>query len=214
MMDDLSSARHGMVESQIHARGLRDPRLLAAFEQVPRHLFVPAPVRQAAYDDTPLPIGYEQSISQPYIVALMASLLEMEGDERVLEIGTGSGYEAAILSRLAVEVHTIELLPELGQAAARLLHELGYTNVHVHIADGSLGWLPDAPYQAIIAAAAAPVVPKPLLEQLSEGGRLVLPVAEGQAQLLKVFTRRGDGYLPRVVTSVAFVPMRGMHGWE
>ena len=214
MMDDFAAERHQMVELQINRRGLHEPRLIAAFEQVPRHCFVPEGVRYAAYDDMPLPIGYDQTISQPYIVALMTSLLELNGDERILELGTGSGYQAAILGNLAAEVHTLELVPELGEAADRLLRELGYTNVHVHIGDGSLGWSPAAPYPGIIAAAAAPEVPRPLLEQLAEGGRLVLPVADRQNQLLKVFTRRQNEYVERVVTSVAFVPMRGKYGWE
>ena len=145
-------------------------------------------MRYAAYDDMPLPIGYDQTISQPYIVALMASLLELNGDELVLEVGTGSGYQAAILSNLAAEVHTLELVPELAGEADRLLRELEYTNVHVHVGDGSLGWPPAAPYPGIIAAAAAPEVPPPLLEQLAEGGRLVLPVADEHDQVLKVFT--------------------------
>ncbi len=214
MIDDFAAARHQMVEMQINRRGLHDARLLAAFEQVPRHLFVPERVRYAAYDDMPLPIGYDQTISQPYIVALMTGLLELNGAERVMELGTGSGYQAAILSSLAAEVHTLELVPELGEAADLLLRELGYTNVHVHIGDGSLGWPPAAPYPGIIAAAAAPEVPRPLLEQLCDGGRLVLPVVDQRLQLLKVFTKRQSEYVERVVTSVAFVPMRGKYGWE
>jgi protein-L-isoaspartate(D-aspartate) O-methyltransferase len=213
MMDVFAEQRHQMVETQISRRGLREERLLAAFEQVPRHLFVSERIRYAAYEDMPLAIGYGQTISQPYIVALMMNLLQLRGDERVLELGTGSGYQAALLGRLAAEVHSIELIPELGEAAAQLLRELGYTNVHVHIGDGTLGWPPAAPYPAIIAAAAAPRVPPPLLEQLTDNGRLVLPVAVADQQLLEVITRHGDEYGERVVTAVAFVPMRGKHGW-
>ena len=214
MTDRIDAERHRMVESQLRARGLLDERVLQAFEQVPRHLFVPEEIRYAAYDDMPLPIGHDQTISQPYIVALMISLLALQGDERVLEVGTGSGYEAALLGRLAAEVHTIELVPALGQQADLLLQDLGYTNIHVHIGDGSLGWPDAAPYAGIVAAAAAPHVPAPLMEQLSDGGRLVLPVADGYEQYLKVVVRTGKDYSERVVTAVAFVPMRGRHGWS
>lgn len=213
MMDDFRPERYQMVATQMQRRGIRDERILAAFEQVPRHLFVPEPMRHMAYEDMPLPIGRDQTISQPYIVALMTSLLELRGDERVLEIGTGSGYQAAILSRLAAEVYTVEVLPELAERAGQLLRELGYANIHVHVGDGTLGWPAAAPYPAIIGTAAAPRVPPPLLEQLEDGGRLVLPVAEEYQQLLKVITRRGDDYQERVATAVAFVPMRGKHGW-
>ncbi len=213
MMDDFAFLRHEMVEQQLRRRGINDERVLRAFDKVPRHLFVAERMRRAAYDDMPLPIGYDQTISQPYIVALMIGLLDLQGDERVLEVGTGSGYQAALLGRLAGEVHTIELVPELGQEAARLLAELGYDNVHVHIGDGTLGWPPAAPYPAIIGAAAAPLVPPPLLEQLADGGRLVLPVADKYDQLLKVIRRQDNDYDERVVAPVAFVPMRGKHGW-
>ncbi len=212
-MNEFAVDRRAMVEMQLRRRGLSDERMLAAFEVVPRHLFVPEHYRFAAYDDMPLPIGYDQTISQPYIVALMISLLGLHGDECVLELGTGSGYEAALLGKLAAEVHTMELVPQLGTLAAQVLDELGCKNVHVHIGDGSLGWPEAAPYPAIIAAAAAPRVPPPLLEQLSDGGRLVLPVAAQHEQLLKVYVRRGNEYAERVVTPVAFVPMRGKHGW-
>lgn len=214
MTDPFAMDRHHMVEMQLRHRGLHGERLLAAFEEVPRHLFVPEPSRHAAYDDMPLPIGHDQTISQPYIVGLMISLLGLQGDERVLEVGTGSGYQAALLGKLAAEVHTIELVPELALRAERLLDELGFSNVHVHVGDGSLGWPGAAPYPAIIAAAAAPHVPPPLLVQLSNGGRLVLPVANEHEQLLKVFTRDDQEYSERVVTAVAFVPLRGIHGWS
>ncbi len=213
MTDPYEPERHYMVQQQLRKRGIADERVLAAFEEVPRHLFVPERLRYAAYDDNPLPIGQGQTISQPYIVALMLSLLALRGDECVLELGTGSGYQAALLSKLAAEVHTIELVPELGAAARTLLAQLGYGNVHVHIGDGSLGWPDAAPYPAIIAAAAAPRVPQPLLDQLAEGGRLVLPVARDYEQLLKVFTRNGADYDERTIAPVAFVPMRGKFGW-
>ncbi len=214
MIDDyFAFVRHAMVEDQLRRRGLTDERLLHAFDRVARHLFVSPRLYRAAYDDMPLPIGHDQTISQPYIVGLMVMLLDLHGDERVLEIGTGSGYEAAILSGMAGEVHTVELVPELGAEAARLLAELGYVNVHVHIGDGSLGWPDSAPYQGIIAAAAAPQVPPPLLHQLAEGGRLVLPVAGDREQLLKVYVRQENHYDERIIAPVAFVPMRGKHGW-
>lgn len=213
MMEDFLSLRRRMVEVQLRKRGIRDERVLRAFEEVPRHLFVPVAARHMAYEDMPLPIGRDQTISQPYIVALMTSLLELKGDERVLELGTGSGYQAAILSKLAAEVQTVELIAELAERADRLLRELGCSNVHVHVADGTLGWPPAAPYAGILGTAAAPRVPPPLPGQLDEGGRLVLPVAEDYQQLLKVITRHGNEYDERTVTAVAFVPMRGKHGW-
>lgn len=202
-----------MVQEQIARRGLTDERLLSAFEQVPRHLFVGEGSETMAYEDMPLPIGFEQTISQPYIVALMISLLQLDGDERLLEVGTGSGYQAALLSHLAAEVHTVEIVPELARQAAAKLAELGYTNVQVHSGDGSAGWLPNAPYGGVIVAAASPRVPAPLLEQLVDGGRLVLPVENHRRQLLKVYVREGMQYAEQVITSVAFVPLRGKYGW-
>jgi protein-L-isoaspartate(D-aspartate) O-methyltransferase len=202
-----------MVTEQIMRRGLHDARLLAAFDQVPRHLFVPESSRFAAYDDTPLPIGFGQTISQPYIVALMTESLDLCGSERVLEVGTGSGYQAAILARLAGEIHTTELIPELSERAATLLHSLEYHNVHVHTGDGSLGWPPFAPYASIMVTAAAPRVPPPLLEQLADGGRLVAPIENrDDYQSLKVITRHDQEFVERVITSVAFVPLRGKYG--
>ncbi len=206
--------RHQMVERQIEHRGLREPRLLAAFEKVPRHLFVPEELRYAAYDDCALPIGFGQTISQPYIVALMTSLLELSGRERVLEVGTGSGYQAAILSQLAGEVCTIEFIPELAARAQKTLAGLGYANVHACIGDGSLGWREFAPYAGIIVTASAPKVPNPLLTQLTDGGQLVLPVGAQGFQLLEVWKCRGGEYDRRVATSVAFVPLRGKYGWK
>lgn len=213
-MSKFESARKRMVKTQIVRRGLRDERLLAAFESVPRHMFVPEDYRYAAYDDSPLPIGLSQTISQPYIVALMTDLLKLEGDERVLEIGTGSGYQAAILSMMAKEVHTIEYLPELAENADKLLKELGLNNVHVHVGDGSLGWPEAAPYQGILVAAAAPQAPKVLLGQLEEGGRLILPVGGRGMQNLEIWQRNGDEFTNRIETSVAFVPLRGEQGWD
>jgi protein-L-isoaspartate(D-aspartate) O-methyltransferase len=209
---DFTLARRCMVEEQIARRGLREPRLLAALGEMPRHLFVPGEFRYAAYDDCPLPIGFGQTISQPYMVALMTSLLELHSAERVLEVGTGSGYQAAILGRLAGEVHTIEFVPELAVRAERLLRELGFANVHVHTGDGSLGWPQNAPYAGIIVTAAPAQVPRPLLEQLEEDGPLVLPVGGSSYQLLEVWRRRQSKFTRQVIAPVAFVPLRGKHG--
>lgn len=213
-MNKFERARKQMVKSQIVRRGLRDERLLAAFESVPRHLFVPEEYRYSAYDDSPLPIGFSQTISQPYIVALMTDLLKLKGDERVLEIGTGSGYQAAILGMMAKEVHTVEYLPELATASAKLLKELGFDNIHVHVGDGSLGWPEAAPYNGILVAAAAPQAPNTLLDQLTEGGRLILPVGGRGKQNLEVWEKVEDEYINNIETAVAFVPLRGEEGWD
>jgi protein-L-isoaspartate(D-aspartate) O-methyltransferase len=203
-----------MVKEQLERRGLNDKRLLTAFETVPRHLFVPEEYRYASYDDGPLPIGFGQTISQPYIVALMADLLRLKGRECVLEVGTGSGYQAAILGMLTEEVHTIEFIPELANKADKLLKELGIDNVHVHFGDGSLGWAEFAPYHGILVAAAAPKAPKALLEQLEDGGRLILPVGGQGMQILEIWGRNGDEFSKKAETAVAFVPLRGEQGWD
>ena len=213
-MDKFKRARKQMVKTQIVRRGLNDPRLLTAMEAVPRHLFVSDEYRYAAYDDGPLPIGYSQTISQPYIVALMTNLLGLKGNERLLEVGTGSGYQAAILGMLAEEVHTVEFIPELATRADKLLNEQGFDNVHVHLGDGSLGWPNAAPYAGILVAAAAPQTPKTLLEQLEDNGRLVLPVGGRGMQNLEVWKRKGDDFKNTVETAVAFVPLRGEQGWD
>lgn len=203
-----------MVDEQIARRGLRDPRLLAAVRAVPRHRFVPPDELEWAYSDGPLPIGHGQTISQPYIVALMTDLLHLTPGARVLEVGTGSGYQAAILAQMAAEVHTVEVIPELAHRAEKVLAELGLTNVQVHVGDGSLGWPEAAPYDGILVAAAAPDVPPPLLDQLSEGGRLVLPVGSRGFQELQVWERRAGRLHCERGISVAFVPLRGEHGWR
>lgn len=213
-MNKFERARKRMVKTQIMRRGLRDERLLAAFESVPRHMFVPEDYRYAAYDDSPLPIGFSQTISQPYIVALMTDLLKLKGQECVLEIGTGSGYQAAILGRMAAEVHTIEYLPELATNADKLLKKLGLDNVHVHVGDGSLGWPESAPYQGILVAAAAPQAPQALLDQLEEGGRLILPVGGKGMQNLEIWEKIGEKFVNSIETAVAFVPLRGEEGWD
>jgi protein-L-isoaspartate(D-aspartate) O-methyltransferase len=213
-MDKYELERKQMVKEQIKSRGLHDKCLLTAFESVPRHMFVPKESRYAAYDDGPLPIGFGQTISQPYIVALMTDLLELNGDERLLEVGTGSGYQAAILGMIAEEVHTIEFVPELAARAESTLKELGMDNVHVHFGDGSLGWPECAPYNGILVAAAAPKTPKALLEQLKDGGKLVIPVGGRGFQQLEVWVREKDDYSSRTEIAVAFVPLRGKQGWN
>jgi protein-L-isoaspartate(D-aspartate) O-methyltransferase len=211
MKDQFEIDRHTMVEKQIVRRGLCDPRLLAAFEGVPRHLFVREEDRYYAYADGPLLIGFEQTISQPYIVALMTNLLQLAGDESVLEVGTGSGYQAAILAYMTREVHTIEFLPELAARAKRLLS--GYPNIFCHIGDGSLGWQDASPYDAIIVTAAAPKTPQPLLDQLKDGGRLVIPVGKRGYQILQVWTRHENQFDCDEMIEVAFVPLQGKYGW-
>lgn len=211
---DYAAQREAMVRNQIEARGVRDPRVLAAMRAVPRHHFVPDHQAGSAYHDSPLPIGQGQTISQPYIVALMTEMLELTGDEHVLEIGTGSGYQAAILGQLAAEVISVERFESLAEEAQENLSELGVDNVRVVVGDGSLGWPPKAPYDAILVTAASPEVPSPLEEQLAEGGRLVVPAgARWTQQLVRV--RRVGGQIKRETTiSVAFVPLIGKHGWE
>jgi protein-L-isoaspartate(D-aspartate) O-methyltransferase len=201
-----------MVEKQIRRRGLADPAVLEAMRRVPRHEFVSEELRNQAYEDKPLPIGAGQTISQPYIVAAMTAALRLLGAEHILEIGTGCGYQAAVLSSLAKEVFTIERHAELAKAASERLTELGYKNVHVHCGDGTLG-LPDfAPYDAILIAAAAPSVPPPLLEQLADGGRLILPVGSSEHQQLQLFSRHGDSYVSSQLEACRFVPLIGYYG--
>ncbi len=206
--------RRRMVEEQLRHRHIRDARVLEAMGSVPREMFVLPEHRSVAYADSPLPIGEGQTISQPYIVALMTEMLALKGDETVLEIGTGSGYQAAILGRLARQVYTIERHLSLGERAQRLLSECGFSNVHTQTGDGSLGWPPGAPYQAIIVTAAAPLVPQPLLEQLDEGGRLVIPVGSLYNQVLECWDRHGNDFTNEAILPVAFVPLRGQFGWK
>ena len=212
MLPDFYEERKRMVARQLHSRGIRDQRILDAFESVPRHLFVSEEFESSAYDDRPLPIGFGQTISQPFIVAYMIQLLDLTGTERVLEVGTGSGYVAAILSALAAEVHTIELIPALADRARKTLATLGTKHVHTHIGDGSQGWTESAPYDAIIVSAAAPRVPKSLLDQLADGGRMILPVGESGFQELELWRREGDSFSHETLLPVAFVPLRGEDG--
>lgn len=211
---DYSKERHHMVERQLETRDIRDRRVLNAMRTVPRHRFVPSEYSHMAYSDGPLPIGSGQTISQPYIVALMTQMLRLEGHETVLEIGTGSGYQAAILAYLASEVHTIERHAELAEHAAQVLKSLELTNVKVHIRDGTLGLPEFAPYQAILVTAAAPQVPQTLLNQLDDGGRLIIPVGGRLGQTLERWERHGSEYTSEAQIPVAFVPLRGRHGWQ
>jgi protein-L-isoaspartate(D-aspartate) O-methyltransferase len=206
--DDFAARRDAMVEQQVRARGIADPAVLAAMEEVPRHLFVPASSLAQAYEDRPLPIGHGQTISQPYIVALMSELLELDGDDRVLEIGTGSGYHTAVLSRVAGSVYSIEIIEPMAVDAARRLSRLGYDNVHLEVGDGYKGWPERAPFDAIILTAAPPRIPQPLLDQLKVGGKMVAPVG-GYIQDLQVITKAEDGIEKRTVIPVRLVPMTG-----
>lgn len=217
MMDEetrYTTERLRMVDEQLYKRDIRDPRVLEAMRSVPRHRFVPEEHRYMAYNDGPLPIGGGQTISQPYIVALMTQLLDLTGDEKVLEIGTGSGYQAAVLSHLAQEVYSVERDPRLAEHADQVLKALGLDNVHVQVGDGSLGIPEHAPYDAILVTAAAPDVPRVLLEQLADGGRLVIPVGGRLGQYLEKWWRKGSEFSKDVLVPVAFVPLRGQYGWE
>jgi len=215
-MDDAYyvNLREQMVKSQLLSRDIRDPAVLEAMRTVPRHLFVDPDYRQSAYSDGPLPIGEGQTISQPYIVALMTQLLELKGDEKVLEVGTGSGYQAAVLAHIAREVHSIERHPALARRAEAIFDQLGLTNIHVHVGDGTLGLPEFAPYEAVIVTAAAPNVPRALLDQLDDHGRLVIPVGGRWGQYLERWRREGDDLFSESITPVAFVPLVGKEGWK
>lgn len=205
--------RAEMVETQLKARGLTDERLMAAFRKVPRHLFVPAEFRREAYADHPLPIESGQTISQPYIVGLMTDCLRLRGHERVLEIGAGTGYQTAILAEMALDIFSVERLPELMQAVAKRLEGLGYLNVHLSVGNGTLGWTEHAPYDAVLVSAAAPKIPEPLIAQLAEGGRMVLPIGAPQAQMLTLVEKHRGVLHQQEIASCAFVPLIGQHGW-
>jgi protein-L-isoaspartate(D-aspartate) O-methyltransferase len=212
--DYYREARQVMVETQIKRRGVLDPRVLAAMAKVPRHRFIPPHLREQAYSDYPLPIGEEQTISQPYIVALMTEALELTGPEKVLELGTGSGYQAAVLGELAAEVFTIERIPPLARLAEQVLASLGYANVHVIVADGTLGWSAEAPFDAILVTAGSPQVPPPLLDQLGMGGRLVIPVGDRYTQTLTRVRRTPEGLQHEYLGGCRFVKLIGRHGWQ
>jgi protein-L-isoaspartate(D-aspartate) O-methyltransferase len=213
VMPDFAAARHEMVARQIRDRGMLSSRVLEAMSSVARHEFVPVAAQASAYSDEPLPIGGGQTISQPYMVALMTDALRLSGTERVLEIGGGCGYQAAVLSLLAREVIVVELQPELARAAGERLARLGYANVRVEEGDGSLGWPGDAPYDAILVSAAAPAIPSPLSERLAEGGRLVIPVGSSDRQDLLRIVKRSGGLAQESLCACRFVPLLGRHGW-
>jgi protein-L-isoaspartate(D-aspartate) O-methyltransferase len=200
---------NAMVDSQIEGRGVSDPATLAAMRKVPRWEFVPASIKDRAFEDNPLAIGEGQTISQPYIVAYMTEALKLEADDKVLEVGTGSGYQAAILGVIAADVYTIEIIPSLAEDARGTLERLGYDNVHVRVGDGYRGWPEEAPFAAIIVTCAPDHVPQALLEQLADGGRLVLPLGGRYPQMLKRYTRRGDTFEEEDLEPVLFVPMTG-----
>jgi protein-L-isoaspartate(D-aspartate) O-methyltransferase len=211
---DATAARFRMVERQLRQRGIEDERVLRAMEEVPREVFVPAQLRHLAYEDAALPIGHGQTISQPFMVATICTLLELGGDERVLDVGTGSGYQAAVLSRLAREVVTIERVPELAAHAEDALREAGCENVEVHVGDGSVGVAARAPYDAIAVAAAAPTVPPALYEQLALGGRLVVPLGRRSGQDLVQVVRTPAGPVDRRSVPCRFVPLLGEEGFS
>lgn len=211
---DFEAARHEMVARQIRGRGIRSQKVLEAMEIVPRHLFVPSEHAAMAYADEPLPIGDGQTISQPFMVAAMAEALSLEGHERVLEVGAGSGYQAAVLSQLAHDVVAIEAQPALAEQAHERLARLGYANVRIEQGDGSLGWLPAAPYDAILVAAAAPGIPQPLLDQLVDGGRLVIPVGPSKGQDLLRIVKHDGQITKKSLHACRFVPLLGRYGWQ
>jgi protein-L-isoaspartate(D-aspartate) O-methyltransferase len=199
--------------AELQAKGIRDLAVLRAISQVPRHLFVPESIRHRAYEDSALPIAAGQTISQPWVQARSLELAQLTGRERVLEVGTGSGYQTALLAQLADQVFSVERVPALAQAATAALAEAGVRHVTVLVGDGSLGWRPYAPYDAIIVAAASPDVPQPLLDQLAPGGRLILPIGDRDSQTLTLVTREGDRVRVQPVSDVRFVPLLGQFGF-
>lgn len=212
--DDFAIQRAEMVEKQLRRRGVTDSRILSAMSLVRREDFVPKEFRQRAYEDAPLPIGEGQTISQPYIVAAMTAALRLAGTERVLDVGTGCGYQAAVLSHVSKIVFSVESRSELAATAAARLDRLGYRNVHVHCGDGTLGLPELAPFDAILVAAAAPAVPHPLRSQLAEGGRLILPVGDADDQELLLIERHGNSFETHTLEACRFVPLIGYYGWK
>lgn len=213
-MKDYAAAAREMVQKQLVSRRITDRRVLAAMEDVPRHLFVDKSLRNEAYDDTPLPIGQGQTISQPYMVAVMTQLLGLKGDERVLEIGTGSGYQAAVLTRLCRWVYTVEALERLSVRARQTIGLCGYSNITFKVGDGSRGWPSESPFDAIVVTAGAPEIPAPLVDQLNDEGVLVIPVGDRWSQTLKRVVKTADGVEVENHTGCRFVDLIGEHGWS
>lgn len=213
-MNENEDCRHLMVEEQIVGRGISDPKVIQAMEKVPRHLFVDEKFFSEAYADYPLPIGEGQTISQPYMVALMTQCLELQGGEKVLEIGTGSGYQAAVLAEIAQEVYTVERFASLAERAKKILTELNYFNIKIKISDGTLGWEEASPFQGIIVTAGAPDLPLSLVKQLSDGGRLVVPIGGRFMQTLSVFRKKGEELEKTDICGCVFVPLVGGEGWR
>lgn len=209
---DFTALRHRMIETDLRGRGICDSRVLMAMSEVPREEFVPEALREKAYDDRALPIGFQQTISQPYTVAFMLESLCLRSGDKVLEIGTGSGYAAAVLSQLATTVHTVERIPELAETAQRRLQRLGYRNVHVHVADGSQGLPEYGPFDAIVVTAAAEFLPPPFAKQLTDGGRLILPLGDAYSQNLYRFTKDGERLVSEDLGGFVFVPLVGRYG--
>lgn len=203
-----------MVEDQIASRGIKDPRVIAAMKKVPRHHFVEEALQKQAYSDHPLPIGEKQTISQPYMVALMTEALQLNGTEKVLEIGAGSGYQTAILAELAQKVYSVERIRSLAIRARQLLYELGYFNVEIKIFDGTYGWLEKSPFEAIVVTAGAPDIPQPLIDQLADGGRLVIPVGDAFVQDLIRVTKTAEGIKKEDLGGCRFVKLIGKYGWD
>lgn len=214
MTGPYETAREKMVEDQLKTREIKDSRVLQAMAKVPRHLFVPEELRDRAYEDRPLPIGQDQTISQPYMVALMMEASELSGEERVLEVGTGSGYETAVLAELCAQVYSVERLEALATKARSVLANLGYENVVIITGDGTLGLEEHAPYDAVVVSAAAPCLPRPLLDQLKPGGRLVVPMGEQELQTLVRIRKTREGLQEDYLTECHFVKLIGTHGWE
>ena len=212
---DFSIARRRMVEQQVTSRGIKAQQVIDALLEVPRHLFVETGLQDQAYSDFPLPIGHKQTISQPFIVAFMTEALQLSGGERVLEIGTGSGYQAAILSKIARYVYTVERVADLARLARRALDSTGAYNVHIRVNDGTCGWEDQAPFDAIITTAGAPSVPETLKQQLEIGGRLVIPVGTlGQQTLYRITRTSNDNFEEEQLLDCRFVPLIGKHGWQ
>jgi protein-L-isoaspartate(D-aspartate) O-methyltransferase len=211
---DFQKLRDIMIDSQLVPRGIRDKRVIDAMRKVPRHLFMDGSLWYKAYDDMALPVGEGQTISQPYMVAVMTELLGLSGNEKTLEVGTGSGYQAAILAELSGEVYSIERIKSLSEKAGETLNSLGYTNIHLKVGDGTLGWPEAAPFDRILITAGAPEIPHPLIEQLSEGGTIIAPVGDRFSQQLVKITKQEGRLNKEYQTSCVFVPLVGKFGWK